>query len=128
MSSPLTVLVKIIEAKELLAADKGNTSDPFVKLSVSKEKFQTAVVEKTLSPTWNEEFVFGSKKGLSNPLPTLAVSLFDNDRFSNDTLGSVEIALDALARNEVVGMLPVFAASALSADVLFIYLYIFWYC
>lgn len=53
--------VTVIQAEELPALDMGGTSDPYVKVYLlpdKKKKFETKVHRKTLSPVFNETFVF----------------------------------------------------------------------
>ena len=48
--------MRVVAAEGLVAADRGGTSDPFVALSFQDGAplKKTAVVRKTLDPTWNE--------------------------------------------------------------------------
>lgn len=51
----------ILEAEEIPAMDMSGTSDPYVKVFLlpdKKKKFETKVHRKTLSPVFNENFVF----------------------------------------------------------------------
>jgi phosphatidylserine decarboxylase len=48
--------VTVIEAKELTAADKSGTSDPYCVLKLGTEKRETKPVKKTLNPVWNTTF------------------------------------------------------------------------
>lgn len=51
----------VIQAEDLPALDMGGTSDPYVKVYLlpdKKKKFETKVHRKTLSPVFNETFVF----------------------------------------------------------------------
>jgi Ca2+-dependent lipid-binding protein len=52
------VNVTVIAAQNLLAADIGGKSDPFVQLIVRNRGSlkQTSTKQKTTSPAWNEEF------------------------------------------------------------------------
>ena len=53
--------VTVIQAEELPALEIGGTSDPYVKVYLlpdKKKKFETKVHRKTLSPVFNETFVF----------------------------------------------------------------------
>lgn len=53
--------VTVIQAEDLPALDMGGTSDPYVKVYLlpdKKKKFETKVHRKTLSPVFNETFVF----------------------------------------------------------------------
>jgi synaptotagmin-1 len=53
--------VGVLQAAELPGLDMSGTSDPYVKVYVlpdKKKKFETKVHRKTLSPVFNESFVF----------------------------------------------------------------------
>ena len=53
--------VAVLQCKDLPAMDMGGTSDPYVKIFIlpeKKKKFETKVHRKTLSPIYNETFVF----------------------------------------------------------------------
>lgn len=55
------LMVGVIECTDLPAMDMGGTSDPYVKVYLhpdKKKKFETRVHRKTLSPSFNESFVF----------------------------------------------------------------------
>ncbi|CAG8544777.1 1017_t:CDS:10 [Diversispora eburnea] len=54
------LILTLIEAKELVAADSGGTSDPFVKAKINKKEiYKTQIKKKTLTPTWNESVTIG---------------------------------------------------------------------
>ncbi|RHZ44602.1 hypothetical protein Glove_718g62 [Diversispora epigaea] len=54
------LILTLIEAKELVAADAGGTSDPFVKVKINKKEIlKTQIKKKTLAPTWNESVSIG---------------------------------------------------------------------
>lgn len=57
----LQLTVSIIQARDLPAMDMCGTSDPYVKLYLlpnKKKKYETKVHRKSLSPIFNESFVF----------------------------------------------------------------------
>eukprot|EP00966_Prymnesium_polylepis_P076921 1782584-Prymnesium_polylepis.1 len=62
----------------LLAADKGGTSDPYVRLTLKKMERRSRVQLKTLDPVWEEDFVWkGTKAELLGA--TMSVEVFDSD-------------------------------------------------
>ncbi|KAL6065854.1 Multiple C2 and transmembrane domain-containing protein [Balamuthia mandrillaris] len=79
-SATLSLKVKVIEGKDLLAKDKNGLSDPYVKLSVPPQKHRTTVKSATLRPQWNEEFTFVNMQTDSE----LRLRIFDHDKFSKD--------------------------------------------
>lgn len=87
--APNLLYVTIESGRGLLAMDRNNSSDPFVKLSISKQKHQTATIEKTLKPHWDEKFAFL----LADPMQTLDVLVEDEDRTINDFLGRAQVVL-----------------------------------
>jgi len=53
--------VGVLQAEELKGMDMSGTSDPYVKVYImpdKKKKYETKVHRKTLSPVFNETFVF----------------------------------------------------------------------
>eukprot|EP01103_Thecamoeba_quadrilineata_P002310 TRINITY_DN12286_c0_g1_i1.p1 TRINITY_DN12286_c0_g1~~TRINITY_DN12286_c0_g1_i1.p1 ORF type:complete len:996 (-),score=232.04 TRINITY_DN12286_c0_g1_i1:187-3174(-) len=88
-----TLLVKVIEARDLAARDANGLSDPYVVLSLGKQNFKTKVVKKNLNPIYNIEYVFEvSSKDIS-----LKVEMRDWDKVGTHLfMGLVEIGLDCL--------------------------------
>ncbi len=85
------LIVKVIRAENVLAKDRGGTSDPFAEVRLGKQSKKTKVVPKTLSPEWDESFTFDLPE---EPTP-LDVILFDHDKgllgASSEYLGSVTL-------------------------------------
>ena len=90
----------MIGAKDLLAADKGGTSDPFALVeivdtrtgkSVKPRRFEkTRTIKKTLSPKWNERITWSDVIGDPSFL-ALNVKVYDADLVSKELLGEVSI-------------------------------------
>jgi len=53
-----TLVVKIVEARNIMAKDDCGTSDPFITLVVGGEKRKSKVVFKNLNPKWDQTFRF----------------------------------------------------------------------
>jgi len=88
--------VKIIEAKEVPRVDLFGKCDPFVKLWVRENapKSSTTIRHRTLSPIWNEEFIFVIHEPQHQ---NLSLQLLDNDLWVyDDELGWAEIPLRSL--------------------------------
>ena len=54
---PAVLQIEILRTKDLIAADAGGTSDPYVRVHVGDEigdAVKTSVKKKTLAPEWNE--------------------------------------------------------------------------
>ncbi|KAI9291915.1 hypothetical protein K502DRAFT_326060 [Neoconidiobolus thromboides FSU 785] len=76
------IKVTIIGADKLMAADKGGTSDPYVKVKKDGEQiYQTKKVKKTLEPQWYESFNLDLKDG--EPC-WLHLSVMDHNRIHSD--------------------------------------------
>ena len=79
--------VQVAGARGLRGADSNNMSDPFCVLRLGRDKRKTIVQKKTLTPVWNETFVF-------DVTDKVAVTLYDYDRTSkNDLLGTLNLTL-----------------------------------
>uniref|UniRef100_A0A3P9H5C6 RAB11 family interacting protein 1 (class I) b n=1 Tax=Oryzias latipes TaxID=8090 RepID=A0A3P9H5C6_ORYLA len=55
---PTSVQVTALQARGLRVKGKSGTNDAYAVLQVGKEKFQTSVVEKSVTPVWKEEATF----------------------------------------------------------------------
>ncbi|GMI11378.1 hypothetical protein TrVE_jg4950 [Triparma verrucosa] len=94
-----TLSVRLIGCRDLLAADKGGTSDPYVTMNllekgtgkqIKKETFKSKTLKKTLAPVYNATHVFGETYDLDAPagqLPSLELKVYDSDNFSSEPLG-----------------------------------------
>jgi uncharacterized protein YciI len=97
-----TVAMKVLEAKELAAADKGGTSDPYaivelVDASTGKplkkpRKRKTKTCSKTLQPVWREAVTWADlTEEVANVL--VKVTVYDADNFSSQALGMCTVPL-----------------------------------
>ncbi|KAL3933125.1 MAG: hypothetical protein SGPRY_000421 [Prymnesium sp.] len=89
------VYLNLIAGADLLAADKGGTSDPYVCLSLMGQKRTSKVQKATLDPTWDEDFAWKARAPLrpppiptSPPLPGTTAEVFR--RYSLITIASAE--------------------------------------
>ena len=48
--------VRVVKGVDLVAKDRGGTSDPLAQLVLGTQTRETQVVPKTLNPEWNESF------------------------------------------------------------------------
>lgn len=102
------LIVHVVEARGLMNKDMfGGKSNPFVVLKLWDQEFVSHVVKNSLSPRWNQTFVFTAdgvpKKRESYDLYSeeLTVTLWDKDNlFKNGFLGMVKIAIASLMDNQ----------------------------
>lgn len=106
--------IVLVRAEQLKAADSNGSSDAYAVLTAgSKQKHKSAVAKKTLSPVWNETFVFEGARG--ELLATgVVLSVFDWNRFSaHAPLGEVRLSLPEM---EAAGAMGSPYAAALSTQ------------
>ena len=88
----------VMRAKDLIAADRGGTSDPYVRVHVGNAVSigkKTKVEMKTLNPEWHQTFTFLLQA--EKRRETLKVECFDYDMVgADDSLGKFEIPLESL--------------------------------
>ncbi|KAI9493901.1 C2 domain-containing protein [Zychaea mexicana] len=85
--------VTLLDAKELMAADKSGTSDPYVVFTVNGERVhKSATIKKTINPAWkNETFTVPIQ---SRVTASFRIEVFDWNQFLGDTpLGSGGISI-----------------------------------
>lgn len=91
-----SLVLKIIQARGLLAMDFGGVSDPYCVVHLKTQTKRTSTVSKTLSPLWDFEYTFG-EHDLLGMNDELRIDIFDNDSvlsdLMDDKLGTVRIPL-----------------------------------
>jgi len=91
-----TFHVKVVEAKNVAACDRGGTSDPYciLKTSFSRQAFKTSIHFKTILPKWNEEFRFFVHLAEGE----IIVNMFDHNQLMKDhPMGDFTIKLSEYA-------------------------------
>ncbi|XP_047513809.1 synaptotagmin-7 isoform X3 [Pieris napi] len=92
-----TLILKIIQGKELPAKDLSGTSDPYVRVTLlpdKKHRLETKIKRRTLNPRWNETFYFEGFPIQKLQARVLHLHVFDYDRFSrDDSIGEVFLPL-----------------------------------
>ena len=94
------VTIRVLEAKDLPAADRNKSSDPYCLLEYKGQELKTTVQKKTLHPFWEsnvaEEFTLERTIEEGEEYGKLSINVFDWDRFGKDDfLGSTTVDLDA---------------------------------
>ncbi|KAF9093700.1 hypothetical protein BGX27_001575 [Mortierella sp. AM989] len=84
--------VNLIRAKNLIAADRGGFSDPYIVFKVNgKEVYKSEVVKKTLNPEYNESFVLPITSRADDQL---SLEIFDWNQLSvAKSLGTATVDL-----------------------------------
>lgn len=101
--APEEIVIEVIQARDIQAADRGGTSDPFAIIAFhggreakGGETGKTRVIHKSLNPVWDEMFVLTKQPGAKN----LIIDIFDYDRFgSNDFLGRAFVPLTDISED-----------------------------
>ncbi|ELW48584.1 Extended synaptotagmin-3 [Tupaia chinensis] len=97
------IRVHLLEAENLAQRDSflglRGKSDPYAKVSIGLQHFQSRTIYKNLNPTWNEVFEF---MVYEVPGQDLEVDLYDEDPDKDDFLGSLQICLGDVMANRVV--------------------------
>jgi len=84
------LILRVVSAENLLAADSNGKSDPFVQVTFGKLKKKTKTKYKTLDPVWGEEFAFD----IFSIKDKIEIEIFDWDAIgNNDLLGRKTINL-----------------------------------
>ena len=97
----IKIILKAIEAKDLLSADFNGLSDPYLKIphgqigvvDLPKKQNRTKRIDKTLNPVWNESFIIEY-----NPMKCtkLRIEVYDYDDF----LGAGYVTLECISLKE----------------------------
>ncbi|KAL6066412.1 Rho-type gtpase-activating protein [Balamuthia mandrillaris] len=89
-SPPKSLVLELVEGKDLPAMDRCGTSDPYCDIRYGKLKLQSKTIYKTLNPKWAEQFDLG-------PLieeEEIDVQCWDRDKIgTNDFMGRFSIFL-----------------------------------
>ncbi|TXG69815.1 hypothetical protein EZV62_004750 [Acer yangbiense] len=98
----MRLTVRVIEARNIPAMDLNGFSDPYVRLQLGKQRSRTKVVKKSLSPSWEEEFIFK----VDDLSEELVVSVLDEDKYFNDDfVGYIKVPISRIfdADNKSLG-------------------------
>ncbi|XP_074115622.1 synaptotagmin 7 isoform X2 [Cotesia typhae] len=92
-----TLVLRIIQGKDLPAKDLSGTSDPYVKVTLlpdKKHRLETKIKRRTLNPRWNETLYFEGFPIQKLQSRVLHLHVFDYDRFSrDDSIGEIFLPL-----------------------------------
>ena len=92
--------IRVKRGNNLAVRDLG-TSDPYVVITMGKQKLKTRVVKKNCNPEWNEELTL-SITDLNAPIN---LTVFDKDRFTvDDKMGEADIDIQAYIASLKMGL------------------------
>ena len=102
----IKIILKVIEAKDLLAGDLNGLSDPYFKIphgqngvvDLPKKQHRSKTIDNTLNPVWNECFIIEY-----NPMicTKLRIEVYDYDLIGkNDFLGGGYVTLEWIRSSE----------------------------
>jgi len=91
------VEVVLVEARDLVAADWGGTSDPYVSVRYGNTKKRTKVVYKTLTPAWNQTLEFPDDGS-----PLVLHVKDHNTILPTSSIGHCEVEYDRLPSNQML--------------------------
>ena len=96
LSLQVTMRLTIKAGYDLLAADRGGTSDPDVSWQIGSESGKTRAARKTLNPVWNETVeVWGEARDFASK--PIRLECFDHDLLSSDdSLGTTVLPPEAI--------------------------------
>ena len=94
-----SLVIEVVGAKHLPAADLSGKSDPYVTLDLNGMKYSTNVVRSSLQPTWNETFSFQDQSLGVWEEQHLRVEVYDWAVFGEaDLLGYCNVDVSAMAK------------------------------
>ncbi|XP_035263929.1 fer-1-like protein 6 isoform X2 [Anguilla anguilla] len=118
------------QARGLIAADSSGLSDPFAKVSFASHNQSTAIINQTLTPTWNQMLLFkkvtlyGELNDLKEEPPRIVIEVYDDDALGKaEYLGCAMTVPEVRLSNEVYSppelkYSPLFCGSQSGGDLL----------
>ena len=85
--------VTLHEGKNLPQSDNWGLSDPFVRMSINGQEWESSVQRNTLTPVWEQTVQFS----VSDKSDSLAITLYDWDLSGEDLLGEINFSCEMLA-------------------------------
>ncbi|XP_039689945.1 C2 and GRAM domain-containing protein At1g03370 isoform X3 [Medicago truncatula] len=94
----MKLVVRVIEAKNLVGLDSNGLSELYVRLKLGKQKFRTKVIKKNMNPNWDEQFCFW----VDDLKESLIISVKDEDKFINNHLvGRLKLPISLVFEEDI---------------------------
>lgn len=91
------VRVNVIDAQDIIIADKTRFPDVFVRSQIGTQVFKTKPIQaRTMSPLWNEEFIFVAAEPFEEALLLSVVDRVASNK--EETIGRVQIPLSTVEK------------------------------
>ncbi|KAJ1548137.1 hypothetical protein HK096_003931, partial [Nowakowskiella sp. JEL0078] len=96
------ITLTVHQARNLIAADRSGTSDPYVKImttvgTVAKNIHKTAIIKKNLNPTWNDTCSIRIGVDIGFDLPAVKLVLRDHNILKSDTdIGEATLDINSI--------------------------------
>jgi len=92
-----TLVIKITQGKNLVSKDSNGKSDPYCKVWLGSNKFQTKVKAKTLNPVWDDVFTIPSEKCGK----VIDIEVWDtNVLLKDEFMGEIKLQVDQIPNGE----------------------------
>ncbi|GFR40402.1 hypothetical protein Agub_g954, partial [Astrephomene gubernaculifera] len=87
-----SLVVQVVEARELACRDWAGTCDPYVRLSLDGRTYRTRTLYNCAAPIWQQTFVMPDTPSLLSK--SLSLSVYDSGVSRDDPLGSASLNLN----------------------------------
>ncbi|GLI62296.1 hypothetical protein VaNZ11_004899 [Volvox africanus] len=95
---PRSLVLQVVEARELAAHDWAGTCDPYVRISYNGRTYRTRTLYNAHTPVWQQTFILAdnrSPSSLTRPARNrLSLAVYDSGVSRDDRLGSATLNLD----------------------------------
>merc|ERR1712106_1091033 len=91
------VVITVYKAKDIEKKGKLGKADPYVKVTLGKQKAKSATVKNNHNPDWNFKSTFDVDQ---NTTEGIKISVFDDDFGKDDSLGSTILDLSKVQEHQ----------------------------
>ncbi|GIL93084.1 hypothetical protein Vretifemale_20508 [Volvox reticuliferus] len=95
---PRSLVLQVVEARELAAHDWAGTCDPYVRISYNSRTYRTQTLYNAHTPVWQQTFILPDTRSPASPTSPdqnrLSLSVYDSGVSRDDRLGNAILNLD----------------------------------